>query len=199
MKKYLFFTLFMYTNIAQAQTASDIEKIESYLNGMQSLQANFVQTASNGNTSEGQIYIAKPNKIRMEYADPTSVLIVGNGDYIVFNDKELDQVTNIDYEDIPATMILANSIKIDNNILKIADFYKDSGTTSITLKHSKSENIGPITLVFSNNPFELKQWKIVDPQSVEVTLSLYNVNQNTTLSEDLFKFKKPSKNKRRRR
>ena len=199
MKKYLFFTLFMYTNIAQAQTASDIEKIESYLNGMQSLQANFVQTASNGNTSEGQIYIAKPNKIRMEYADPTSVLIVGNGDYIVFNDKELDQVTNIDYEDIPATMILANSIKIDNNILKIADFYKDSGTTSITLKHSKSENIGPITLVFSNNPFELKQWKIVDPQSVEVTLSLYNVNQNTTLSEDLFKFKKPSKNKRHRR
>lgn len=199
MKKYLLFTLFMYTNIAQAQTASDIEKIESYLNGMQSLQANFVQTASNGNTSEGQIYIAKPNKIRMEYADPTSVLIVGNGDYIVFNDKELDQVTNIDYEDIPATMILANSIKIDNNILKIADFYKDSGTTSITLKHSKSENIGPITLVFSNNPFELKQWKIVDPQSVEVTLSLYNVNQNTTLSEDLFKFKKPSKNKRRRR
>lgn len=199
MKKYLLFTLFMYTNIAQAQTASDIEKIESYLNGMQSLQANFVQMASNGNTSEGQIYIAKPNKIRMEYADPTSVLIVGNGDYIVFNDKELDQVTNIDYEDIPATMILANSIKIDNNILKIADFYKDSGTTSITLKHSKSENIGPITLVFSNNPFELKQWKIVDPQSVEVTLSLYNVNQNTTLSEDLFKFKKPSKNKRRRR
>ena len=122
MKKSLFFALFIYANIAQAQTAADIEKIENYLNNMQSLQANFVQTASNGNTSEGQIYIAKPNKIRMEYAEPTSVLIVGNGDYIVFNDKELDQVTNIDYEDIPATMILANSIKIDNNTLKIADY-----------------------------------------------------------------------------
>ena len=199
MKKSLFFALFIYANIAQAQTTADIEKIESYLNNMQSLQANFVQTASNGNTSEGQIYIAKPNKIRMEYADPTSVLIVGNGDYIVFNDKELDQVTNIDYEDIPATMILANSIKIDNNTLKIADFYKDAGTTTITLKHSNSENIGPITLVFSNNPFELKQWKIIDPQSIEVTLSLYDINQNTTLSEDLFKFKKTTKNKRRKR
>lgn len=53
------------------------------------MEARFVQTASNGNTAEGRLYIAKPNKIRMEYAAPTSVLIVGDGDYIVYNDRIL--------------------------------------------------------------------------------------------------------------
>lgn len=198
MKKFFLLAIFMYANIAQAQTAQDIKQIENYLNNMQSLQADFVQTASNGNTSEGKLYIAKPNKIRMEYADPTSVLIVGNGNYIVFNDKELDQVTNLDYTDVPATMILANTIKIDNNLLKIDDFYKDSGTTSITLTPPSFTNVGPITLVFTNSPFELKQWKIIDPQDTEVTLSMYNVVRNAKLNDDLFKFKKTQKNHRRR-
>ncbi|MBE6453090.1 MAG: outer membrane lipoprotein carrier protein LolA [Alphaproteobacteria bacterium] len=199
MKKILYLIFFLYTDVVLAQTASDIKQIEDYLNNMMSLKANFVQMASNGTTSEGRLYIAKPSKIRMEYAPPASVLIVGNGDYIVFNDQELDQVTNIDYEDIPATMILANDIKIDNDTLKITDFYKDNGTTSVTLEHSKSADLGPITLVFSNSPFELKQWKIVDPQSVEVTLSLYDVSQNVKLDDGLFTFKKSPKNKRRRR
>lgn len=198
MKKFFLLAILMYANIAQAQTAQDIKQIENYLNNMQSLQADFVQTASNGNTSEGKLYIAKPNKIRMEYADPTSVLIVGNGNYIVFNDKELDQVTNLDYTDVPATMILANTIKIDNNLLKIDDFYKDSGTTSITLTPPSFTNVGPITLVFTNSPFELKQWKIIDPQDTEVTLSMYNVVRNAKLNDDLFKFKKTQKNHRRR-
>ena len=184
---------------ASAQSAAELSQIENYLNNMHSLKANFVQMASNGTTSEGSILIEKPNKIRLEYAPPTSVIIVGNGDYIVFNDQELDQVTNIDYDDIPATMILADKIKFDDNLLKITDFYKDSGTTSVTLEHSKSNDIGPITLVFSNSPFELKQWKIVDPQSVEVTLSLYDVTKNIDLDDNLFVFKKKPANKRKRR
>jgi outer membrane lipoprotein-sorting protein len=175
---------------AKAQTADDIRRIEDYLNNMKSLEADFVQMASNGTTSEGKLYIAKPSKIRMEYAAPTSVLIVGNGDYVVFNDKELDQVTNIDYDDIPATMILANNIKIDDRNLRVTDFYKDEGITSITLEYAKSKDVGPITLVFNNRPFGLKQWKIIDPQQVEVSLSLYNVTADQPLSDDLFKYRK---------
>ena len=133
----------------------------------------------------------------MEYAAPTSVLIVGNGDYVVFNDKELDQITNIDYDDIPATMILSNTIKIDNQNLKVTDFYKDSGMTSVTLEYAKSNDVGPITLVFGNQPFELKQWKIIDPQSVEVTLSLYDVVKDAPVDESLFKFKKENRRNRK--
>ena len=61
------------TSSALAQTANDLEKIENYLNSVKTLQARFVQNASNGNVAEGTIYIEKPNKIRMEYDAPTNV------------------------------------------------------------------------------------------------------------------------------
>ena len=167
----------------------DIKKIEDYLNSIKSMRANFVQIASNGDKVEGQIYIEKPNKIRMEYNAPSNILIVGNGDYIVYYDKELDQITNIDYDDIPATLILANDIKIDGKKIKVLDFYQDSGSTTITLDYADKGDLGPITLVFSNNPMELKQWKIVDPQSVEVSVSLYDAKKDQPLDEKIFKFK----------
>lgn len=88
------------------------------------MRADFVQIASNGEKVEGRLYIEKPNKIRMEYNAPSNVLIVGNGDYIVYYDKELDQITNIDYEDIPAAAILANTVKIDGKELKVTNFMK---------------------------------------------------------------------------
>lgn len=182
-------TVLFWSAAASAQTAGDIAKIEDYLNNIKTLRASFVQTASNGNTSEGKLYIAKPNKLRMEYNPPISVLIVGDGNYIIYNDKELDQVTHIDYDDIPASLILANDVKIDGKKIKVTDFYKDSGTTEIVLEYKEKDGVGPITLVFSNNPFELKQWKVVDPQSVEITVSLYNAETDTALNSSLFKFK----------
>ncbi len=199
MKKF-FLMILLYAPLANAQTAQDLSKIENYLNNITTLESNFVQMASNGATSEGKLYISKPAKIRMEYAPPTDVLIVGNGNEIIFHDKELDQITNIDYDDIPGTKILTNTIQIDNKNLKVTDFYKDAGSTTITLEYAKSKDMGPITLIFNNNPFELKQWKIIDPQSVEVTLSLYDMTKGKALDENLFSYKvKSRKNSKRRR
>ena len=179
----------MFSSSAMAQSAENLRKIEAYLNNIKSLEATFIQMASNGATAEGRLFIKKPNKIRMEYADPVNVLIVGDGNFIVYNDTELDQVTHIDYDDIPATLILANDIKIDGKKIKVLDFYQDSGSTTITLDYADKGDLGPITLVFSNNPMELKQWKIVDPQSVEVSVSLYDAKKDQPLDEKIFKFK----------
>ena len=46
------------------------------------------------------------------------------------------------------------------------------------------------TLVFTNNPFTLKQWKVITPQSLEVSLSLYDTVIDGKLNQDLFKFSK---------
>ena len=179
---------------AQASQEEALRQIETYLNSIKTLEADFVQTSSNGGTAEGKLYIAKPNKIRMEYDDPTSVLIVGDGNYIVYNDKELDQVTHIDYDDIPASLILANDVKIDGKNIKASNFYQDAGITSVTLDYKDKGDVGPITLLFSNSPLELKQWKIVDPQNIEVKISLYNSMQDGKLDDSLFKFKDKKSN-----
>ena len=185
--------LLLNCNLALAQKQENLKQIENYLNNIKTMQASFVQTASNGNTAEGKLYIQKPNKIRMEYNPPVDVDIIGDGDYIVYNDKELDQVTNIDYDDIPASLILANDVKLDGKEFQVTNYYQDAGITKITVQYMEKEDIGPISLTFNNNPFELKQWSIVDPQSVEVTVSLYNAQKDVKLDSSLFKFKKGNK------
>ena len=190
MKKLLFAAMLI-AGSAHAENA-DLTKIENYLNNINTLEASFVQMSSNGGSAEGKIYIEKPSKIRMEYTAPDPLLIVGNGEYIIYNDKELDQITNIDYKDIPATMILSNKIKFDGKNLKVTDFYKDSGQTSVTVEMPNSPGVKPITLIFDNAPFRLKQWKVIDQQNIEVTISLFDAEQDKKLSENLFKFNKKS-------
>ncbi len=180
--------------LAKQPSKEVISQVETYLNSLKTLKAEFVQTASNGSTAEGKIYIAKPNKIRMEYGAPVDVDIIGNGEFIVYNDKELDQVTHIDYDDIPATLILANDIKIDGKNLKVIDFYEDRGTLMLTVEYPQKKDINPITLIFNKEPFELKQWKVTDPQSVEVTVSLYGAQKDVDLDSKLFQFRKDKKN-----
>ena len=187
-----FVAAFLFVSAAKADR-TDLTNIENYLNNIKSLQTGFVQMSSNGGTAEGKIYISKPSKIRMEYVSPDPMLIVGNGDYIVYNDQELDQITNIDYKDIPATMILTQKIKFDGSNLKVTDFYKDSGQTSVTVEMPKTPNTKPITLIFDNHPFQLKQWKVVDQQNVEITISLFDMQSDVNLGDHLFKFdKKPA-------
>ncbi len=190
MKKLLFAAMLI-AGSAHAENA-DLTKIENYLNNISTLEAGFVQMSSNGGSAEGKIYIEKPSKIRMEYTAPDQLLIVGNGEYIIYNDKELDQITNIDYKDIPATMILSNKIKFDGKNLKVTDFYKDGGQTSVTVEMPNSPGVKPITLIFDNSPFRLKQWKVIDQQNIEVTISLFDAEQDKKLSENLFKFNKKS-------
>ncbi|MBR6356298.1 MAG: outer membrane lipoprotein carrier protein LolA [Alphaproteobacteria bacterium] len=191
MKKFLL-TLagtFLFCSAANADKA-DLTKIENYLNNLSTLKAGFVQMASNGGTAEGKIYISKPSKIRMEYTAPEPLLIVGNGDYIIYNDKELDQVTNIDYKDIPATMILTKKISFDSGDLKVVDFYKDSGQVAVTVETPNTPSVKPITLIFDQSPFRLKQWKVIDPQNIEITVSLFDIEEDATIGNEMFKFDK---------
>jgi outer membrane lipoprotein-sorting protein len=196
MNKILAFLFMCLITSNTSANETDIKKIENYLNNIISLEANFVQMSSNGATAEGKIYISKPSKIRMEYTVPDSISIIGNGDFIVYNDKELDQVTNIDYEDIPATMILTEKIKLNGDKLKVSDYYKDNGQTSITVETIDNPDIKPITLIFENNPFQLKQWKIIDQQNIEITISLFNMEKDKKLDEQLFNYKQKISNKK---
>ena len=63
MKKWLALLIgLLLSGEVQAQSAENIKKIETYLNNIKSLEATFVQMASNGATAEGRLFIEKPNK-----------------------------------------------------------------------------------------------------------------------------------------
>lgn len=51
---------------------------------------------------------------------------------------------------------------------------------------------GNITLVFTNHPFELRQWRVLDAQGQVTQVSLQSPEAGVTFEDSLFYFKDPN-------
>lgn len=84
---------------AAAQTAqAGQQKVESFLQGLDVLQAQFRQTLidRNGQPTEeasGTLAISRPDRFRWDYREPYSQVIVSDGARIWVYDSDLEQVT----------------------------------------------------------------------------------------------------------
>ena len=205
MIKIFLFCLFLST-AAVAQTEAPkafsnqqqelIKKIEEYFNGIQTIKSKFYQTSDNGATAEGNFYVLKPNKMRLEYNPPHPIEVVADGYYLIFHDKKLEQVTYLDLDDNPAAMILKENFSFDKEGLTITDFSTEPGLISVSVTKKSQPNTGKITLIFKDKPLTLKQWRVTDAQQITTLVTLNNMETNITVDPALFKFKDPKKNLR---
>lgn len=83
---------------AASDPAAGRQKVEGFLQGLESLQAQFEQTLTdrNGQTVErasGTLAIRRPNRFRWDYREPNEQVIVADGSRIWLYDADLEQVT----------------------------------------------------------------------------------------------------------
>src|SRR5690554_6153799 len=76
-----------------AEDQADVQRIEAYLNSIGSMRARFLQVDSSGGNVQGTLYILRPGRLRFEYDAPSPILIVADGTWVHYHDKELDQTT----------------------------------------------------------------------------------------------------------
>ncbi|MGH6920018.1 MAG: LolA family protein, partial [Geminicoccaceae bacterium] len=55
-----------------------LARVEAYLNGLDTLRSSFVQINPDGAEVTGELYYARPDKMRLEYDPPSRILIVAN-------------------------------------------------------------------------------------------------------------------------
>lgn len=83
---------------ALADVAAGRQRVEGFLQGLQSLQAQFKQTLTDrgGQTVEeasGTLAIRRPDRFRWDYRQPNEQVIVADGSRIWLYDADLEQVT----------------------------------------------------------------------------------------------------------
>src|SRR5262249_37609976 len=70
-----------------AADKADIARVEAYLNALRTMQAHFLQVAENGATAQGQFYLSRPGKLRLEYDPPVPILMISEGrDFLIHYD-----------------------------------------------------------------------------------------------------------------
>jgi outer membrane lipoprotein-sorting protein len=167
------------------QDQTDLLQVQSYLNGIHTLQSRFQQFAQDGSTAAGTIYLQRPGKMRIVYDPPTPVLIVADGSNVYYWDSALQQLQQIGVEDTPAWFLLRPEIKLTGDVT-VTGFVHNPGVLRIAMAETKNPDQGRLTVVMSERPLELRQWTVIDPQQKQVTVTLDEPHYGVTLSSDLF-------------
>ena len=168
-----------------------VSQAEQYFNQVHTLKAHFVQEAANGAESEGTLYLDRPGKLRLEYAPPTPILVVANGSDLVYYDSKLQQVSYVGLDDTMAGVLVRSDVKLDQGDLEVTKVAHQAGTVGITVTRRKEPAQGRITLVFTEKPFALRQWQVVDQQGQITNVTLYDTQSGLPLDDGLFHFVDP--------
>jgi len=148
-----------------------VDSIVAYLNNIRTLESQFQQVAADGGRSSGRIYVERPGKLRLEYNPPMPVMIIADGSGIYYWDSKLEQLSQTRVEDTPAWFLLRPSIRASGDVT-VTGFERQPGVIRLTMVETAHPDLGTVTMTFTENPLQLRQWTIVDAQGRPVTVTL---------------------------
>ena len=176
---------------ADAARSEDVAQIESYLNGLRSLRADFVQINPDGGTATGKLYYERPDKMRLDYDPPSRLLIIANGLTLVYQDRRLKQVSRMFTSSTPLGFLLEDQVRLDGEVT-VTDLERRGGELRVTLVQTDEPTQGSITLAFAEEPFELRRWTVIDPQGYGTHVVLERLETDVRLDRELFVFRRPN-------
>lgn len=195
MKKFftVCFGILAFSLSVSAETASNsdadlLAQASSYLNDIDTLQARFLQVDGRGGVAEGDLYVDRPGKMRLAYDPPTPILIVADGFYVIYVDLELGEPSYLDIDDTPAAFLLKPEWSFTDDDVTVTRIVRQPGVVEISATQKEGVGTGELTFVFTEGPFELRQWKVKDAQSQEITVTLFETKTGLKLDSNLFKY-----------
>lgn len=179
-------------SLSEAQKAA-LDRIESYYNGITTLRARFTQTSSGGGLAEGTLHLKKPGRMRVAYDPPSDILMVATGQWLIYYDAEVEQVSYVDPEETPLALLLRETIAFDDPRVELAGMTLDDSVVRVTMTRAEDPGAGHLTLVFQRDPMRFRQWQVRDAQGTVTTVQLQALQTGMSLSESLFDFDGPDR------
>jgi outer membrane lipoprotein-sorting protein len=164
---------------------ADITRVETYLNGLKSLKAHFMQVTGDGGVSEGTAWLQRPGRMRFQYNPPAPFTLIAAHGVLIFNDSSLQQTSNIPLSRTPLGILLADRVTLSGGITVTA-IRRLPGQLQVSLVRTDSPGDGTLTLIFADQPLTLRQWTVVDAQRRETHVTLYNAQTGGTFDQQLF-------------
>jgi outer membrane lipoprotein-sorting protein len=169
-----------------------VQQIETYLNAVKTMSSRFMQVTDTGHFAQGEFYMARPGRMRIDYDDPVPILIVSNGAWVMYKDEELDQISHLPLSQVPASMFIGGTVDFFGDDLMITHFENEAGVQRLTLQRSEDPSEGALTLVFEASPIQLKKWSVMDAQGTTTTVSLLGPTFGKKLDDSLFVVENPT-------
>lgn len=170
-----------------AQDRADLARVQAYLDGLKTLKARFLQVGPQGDVSEGTAWIERPGRLRFEYDPPSPFLLVAGYGVGYFHDRKLGQTSNFPLSATPLGILLADHVTLAGQVTA-TEVIRDPGQLQIALIRTGKAADGSLTLVFADNPLQLRQWTLEDAQHQRTSVSLTDVTLGGKFDPALFEF-----------
>lgn len=184
----IFIVTFFFTSISVV--AEDLKKgtlsIESYLNSIQTLQADFIQISSTGEVETGEVLIKKPGQMRFEYDPPSNHIVMASGLLLVIIDKKsTGEPQRYLTSQTPISYLLNENITLKKNSNLLDTFVKGDNIHILFNGHKNSKS-GQLELVFSQDSTRLKEWTITNYSGEKTRVLLEKIIVNKPINKKLF-------------
>jgi outer membrane lipoprotein-sorting protein len=170
-----------------AQDTLQLQRIAAYLNGIRTMTASFQQIAHNGGLSTGQLWVARPGRMRFEYQPPNPITLLADSASVYYWDKQLNQTSKYELRSTPAWFFLRDPISFGSDVI-VTRFEHVGAVYRVTVVESAQPDAGSLTLVLTDNPLALRQWIVVDQQAKTTTVTLSNLQFGVALDPKLFQY-----------
>jgi outer membrane lipoprotein-sorting protein len=163
-----------------------LDRISSYLSGVQTMVGKFVQVGPDGGRTEGTFYMQKPGRVRFEYDPPSPIDIISDGFSVVVRDRKLATQDLYPLSQTPLRYLLADHIDLlrDTDVVSVSS--DDSFITVVIEQKQLLVGTNRLMIMFDVKDLTLKQWTVTDPQGFDTTVAVYNLDSTKKPDPDLF-------------
>lgn len=162
-----------------------LARLSQYLNQLQTAEGRFTQINADGSASEGTIYIHRPGRMRFEYDADDLLVIAGGGQVAIFDGRSNQRPEQYPLRRTPLNLILRRNVDLAGSGMVTA-LEQNGDFTLVTALDPDTPEAGTITLVFSDNPVQLRSWMITDQAGGQTQLELGAFEQGVQIGARLF-------------
>jgi outer membrane lipoprotein-sorting protein len=174
------------TTAFDANQRALLDRISGYLSGVQTLVGNFVQIGPDGRRVDGAFSIQKPGKVRFQYNPPSPIDIIADGSAVVVRDRSLETSDYYPLSQTPLRYLLADRIDLlrDTNVISVSA--DDTFVTVVIEETQVMIGTNRLMIMFDAKTLALKQWTVTDPQGLDTTVAVYNLDTTKKPDPNLF-------------
>jgi outer membrane lipoprotein-sorting protein len=164
-----------------------VKRIDTYFNDLHDMQGRFLQTTSDKKQTKGRFYVKRPGKFRFDYAPPSRLVILSDGNMLSIEDHDIKTQDKYPIESTPFRILLRKDVNIARDA-RIVDMAEAEDLLMLTLVDKAGESSGQIRLFFAKQPgLELKEWVITDAQGVDTRIEVAELDRTQRNELSLFR------------
>ncbi|MBS4073750.1 outer membrane lipoprotein carrier protein LolA [Ameyamaea chiangmaiensis] len=163
-----------------------VQRVETYLNGLHGVRAHFVQTWPDGGTGGGTMAY-DPGHMRLDYVSPHGMQMVAGEGHLTLHDDQNGSLTRVALSRNPLGMLLRVPLHLSGDI-RVTAVQAQPGSLQLTLVRTDAPTEGALTLTFSDSAGQLALVGLqgVDARQHRIVLHLTDVTEGATLPASLF-------------